>query len=144
MSRRIAAGFIIFRRLERNPIEYLLLQTSYGEHHWTPPKGHLDKGESPLQAAERETKEEAGLDKNDLEYYNKFEEKITYNINGRPKDVFYYLARIRNAQQNVKLSNEHQNLIWSNLQDACNLVKYNEMQNVLQKAEKFVQNYHKE
>ena len=39
MSRRIAAGFVIFRRLERNPIEYLLLQTSYGEHHWTPPKG---------------------------------------------------------------------------------------------------------
>jgi bis(5'-nucleosidyl)-tetraphosphatase len=37
-----AAGFIIFRQVEQNPIEYLLLQTSYGEHHWTPPKGeHL-------------------------------------------------------------------------------------------------------
>jgi len=34
-----AAGFIIFRRFEQKPIEYLLLQTSYGEHHWTPPKG---------------------------------------------------------------------------------------------------------
>ena len=34
-----AAGFIIFRRIGQNPIEYLLLQTSYGEHHWTPPKG---------------------------------------------------------------------------------------------------------
>ena len=41
MSKRIAAGFIIFRRLERNPIEYLLLQTSYGEHHWTPPKDKI-------------------------------------------------------------------------------------------------------
>jgi len=41
MSKRIAAGFIIFRRLERNPIEYLLLQTSYGGHHWTPPKGEI-------------------------------------------------------------------------------------------------------
>lgn len=35
----VAAGFIIFRQLKQNPIEYLLLQTSYGEHHWTPPKG---------------------------------------------------------------------------------------------------------
>lgn len=35
----IAAGFIIFRRLGQTPIEYLLLQTSYGQHHWTPPKG---------------------------------------------------------------------------------------------------------
>ncbi len=34
-----AAGFIIFRQTGQAPIEYLLLQTSYGEHHWTPPKG---------------------------------------------------------------------------------------------------------
>ncbi len=104
----------------------------------------MDKGESPLQAAERETKEEAGLDKNDLEYYNQFEEKITYDVNGRPKDVFYYLARIRNAQQSINLSNEHQNLVWLNLQDACHLVKHNEMQNVLRNAEKFILNYQKE
>jgi len=103
--------------------------------------GHLDKGESPLQAAERETKEEAGLDKNDIEYYNKFEEKISYNVNGRPKDVFYYLGRIRNSQQNIKLSDEHQNLAWSNLQDACDLVKHEEMQNVLRKAEQFILNH---
>ncbi|CAF3411117.1 unnamed protein product [Rotaria socialis] len=140
MSKRIAAGFIIFRRLERNPIEYLLLQTSYGEHHWTPPKGHLDDGESALQAAERETKEEAGLDKNDLEHYNKFEEKITYNVSGRPKDVFYYLARLRNPEQTIQLSDEHQNMSWSNFQDACRLVKYHEMINVLKKADEFIQN----
>jgi len=34
-----AAGFIIYRRTGQGPIEYLLLQTSYGAHHWTPPKG---------------------------------------------------------------------------------------------------------
>jgi hypothetical protein len=39
----VAAGFIIFRRVGQNPIEYLLLQTSYGEHHWTPPKGEKVK-----------------------------------------------------------------------------------------------------
>lgn len=37
---KIAAGFVIFRRVA-NDIEYLLLQTSYGQHHWTPPKGIL-------------------------------------------------------------------------------------------------------
>lgn len=35
----VAAGFIIFRRFTTAP-EYLLLQTSYGKHHWTPPKGY--------------------------------------------------------------------------------------------------------
>ncbi len=167
-----AAGFIIFRQVGQNPIEYLLLQTSYGVHHWTPPKGkniklilksnriqiennsstlsrgliysiwlgHLDNDETPLQAAERETREEAGLDKNDLEYCDKFEEKITYNVNGTPKDVYYYLARLRNAQQKINLSDEHQNLSWANLQDSCNLVKYENIQNILRKAEEFIQN----
>ena len=67
----------------------------------------MDEGETPLQAAERETREEAGLDKNDLEHLKKFEEKITYNVNGKPKDVFYYLARIRNDQKNIEEPNCH-------------------------------------
>ena len=34
-----ACGLIIFRRF-KGQIEYLLMQTSYGIHHWTPPKGN--------------------------------------------------------------------------------------------------------
>ncbi len=104
------------------------------------PLGHLDNNESPIQAAERETQEEAGLVKKDLEYYDKFEEKTTYNVQGKPKDVYYYLARLRNAEQEINLSDEHQNLSWSNLQDACKLVKYENMQNILRKAEEFIKN----
>lgn len=33
-----AAGFLIFRRLN-SQTEYLLLKASYGNKHWTPPKG---------------------------------------------------------------------------------------------------------
>ncbi|CAF1490029.1 unnamed protein product [Adineta ricciae] len=122
-----AAGFIIFRQLVGKPIQYLLLQTSYGEHHWTPPKGHLDAGESPLQAAERETKEEAGLTRNDFECYEKFEEKTTYDVKGKPKDVYYYLACLRNPEQSISLSDEHQALSWSNLQEACDLMDITSM-----------------
>lgn len=35
-----AAGFLIFRRLNAQ-IEYLLLKASYGNKHWTPPKGTI-------------------------------------------------------------------------------------------------------
>ncbi|CAF1208817.1 unnamed protein product [Rotaria magnacalcarata] len=139
MSKRPSAGYIIFRRLERNPIEYLLLQTSSGKHHWTPPKGRLEAGESPLQAAERETKEEAGLDKNDLEYYNQFQETITYDSKGQLKNVFYYLASLRNVDQIIRLSDEHQNLCWSTLEDACRLANHSETENVLRKADEFIQ-----
>jgi 8-oxo-dGTP pyrophosphatase MutT (NUDIX family) len=104
----------------------------------------LDEGESPLQAAERETKEEAGLDKNDYEYINNFETKITYDSNGRPKDVFYYLARIRNAQQDIKLSDEHQDSVWLNLQGACNLLTHEQTASALKQAEEFIKNSSKE
>jgi len=33
-----AAGLIVFRIVAKE-IEYLVMQTSYGHHHWTPPKG---------------------------------------------------------------------------------------------------------
>lgn len=38
MSPKRAAGLVIFRSVNQ-AIEFLMLQTSYGEHHWTPPKG---------------------------------------------------------------------------------------------------------
>ena len=98
----------------------------------------MDNDESPLQAAERETREEAGLDQNDFEYLKQFEEKTTYNVKGKPKDVYYYLARLRNPEQKINLSDEHQDLSWANLQEACNLVKYENMQNILRKAEEFI------
>ena len=38
MVEKLASGLIIFRTINET-FEYLLLQTSYGENHWTPPKG---------------------------------------------------------------------------------------------------------
>ena len=60
-----AAGFIIYRQMKAKT-EYLLMQTSYGEHHWTPPKGHVDPGESDYETAVRETAEEAGIREEDM------------------------------------------------------------------------------
>ena len=51
---KVAAGFVIFRRLGKE-IQYLLLQTSYGQHHWTPPKGYrvFESIEFPLTDKDR-------------------------------------------------------------------------------------------
>ena len=56
---KTAAGFLIFRRV-MNKIEYLLQQASYGDFHWSPPKGHVDPGEDTFETALREVREEAG------------------------------------------------------------------------------------
>jgi 8-oxo-dGTP pyrophosphatase MutT (NUDIX family) len=56
----VSAGGIVFRRRPGEGAKYLLIRDSY--NNWGFPKGHLERNESPAEAATRETAEETGLD----------------------------------------------------------------------------------
>ncbi len=56
----VSAGGIVFRRTGVEPARFLLIKDSYAN--WGFPKGHLEDGETPAQAAIRETAEETGLE----------------------------------------------------------------------------------
>ncbi|KAJ3647760.1 hypothetical protein Zmor_019621 [Zophobas morio] len=131
-----AAGFVIFKRAPPNVL-YLLLQTSYGEHHWTPPKGHVDPGETEMVTALRETVEESGLKKDDLKIYNDVKRVLNYKVKGVPKVVTYWLAELVNPKAEVILSDEHQDFKWLNLEEACVYAKYADLQESL----KYFDNY---
>ncbi|XP_075992995.1 bis(5'-nucleosyl)-tetraphosphatase [asymmetrical] [Genypterus blacodes] len=139
-----ACGFIVFRRLcdsvpPPGNIEFLLLQTSYGEHHWTPPKGHVDPGEDDLTTALRETEEEAGLGSEHLQVVDDFAHELRYEVGGRPKEVLYWLAELRDPGTAVMLSNEHQEYRWVRLEEACMLAKYRDLQETLRAAQKHLE-----
>lgn len=54
------SGGIVFRRNEKNnQLEILLIQDA--KNRWTIPKGHVEPDEEPRQTAEREIREETGL-----------------------------------------------------------------------------------
>lgn len=53
------AGGVVFRKSDSR-IFYLVVSSSDGAN-WVLPKGHIDPGESPEEAALRELKEEAGV-----------------------------------------------------------------------------------
>jgi 8-oxo-dGTP pyrophosphatase MutT (NUDIX family) len=55
----VSAGGIVFRRVAESGPRFLLIKDSYDN--WGFPKGHLENGESPAEAAHRETAEETGL-----------------------------------------------------------------------------------
>lgn len=58
--RETTSGGIIFRRNKRTrQLEILLIQDA--KNRWTIPKGHVEEGEEPKQTAEREIREETGL-----------------------------------------------------------------------------------
>uniref|UniRef100_UPI001ED83BB6 bis(5'-nucleosyl)-tetraphosphatase [asymmetrical] n=1 Tax=Scatophagus argus TaxID=75038 RepID=UPI001ED83BB6 len=139
-----ACGFIVFRRLAScvpppGNVEYLLLQTSYGEHHWTPPKGHVDPGEDDLTTALRETKEEAGLGAEHLRVIDDFVQTLHYEVRGRPKEVLYWLAELTHPATAVTLSDEHQDYRWAQLEEACTLAQYKDLQDTLRAAHRHLE-----
>ena len=61
------------------------------------PKGHIEENETALQAAIRETKEEAGL-LIDEKYIDKTEYCINYDKKGKVyKQVFYFIANVNDS-----------------------------------------------
>lgn len=57
--REPTAGGVIFRYGDKGAIEILLIQDA--KNRWTIPKGHIEEGETAKQTAEREIREETGL-----------------------------------------------------------------------------------
>lgn len=58
--REPTSGGMVFRRSKKsNEVEILLIQDA--KNRWTIPKGHIEEGESARETAEREIREETGL-----------------------------------------------------------------------------------
>ena len=114
-----SAGFIIFYRRDprgadaagadpaTDPAEPLFLLLDYGRH-WDFAKGHVHEGESDLDAALRELREETGI--TDVRVVPDFEHPITYFFRHPKrglvrKTVVFFLAE--SAGRDVVLSHEH-------------------------------------
>ncbi|CAH2089773.1 unnamed protein product [Euphydryas editha] len=92
---------------------------------------HVDPGESDWVTALRETKEEAGLSENDLEIYKNISHTLNYEVKGKPKAVVYWLAKIKDPNQKVTLSDEHQDLKWLPLKEAQEISGFEDMKKLL-------------
>jgi len=64
--RETTSGGIVFRRDKHGHLEILLIQDA--KSRWTIPKGHVEEGEEPKETAEREIREETGLQ--DMKVHN--------------------------------------------------------------------------
>lgn len=97
-------------------LKFLLIKGSFG---WEFPKGHIESGETSLEAAKRETQEETGLEIEEFHPTFKFLSKylVTMNYKTRkklqrsiPKTVTYFLGIARTKE--VRLSFEHSEYGW--------------------------------
>jgi len=110
----VAAG-IIYKHGDNGERKVLLIQRAADDHwplHFEFPRGKCDKGknEDIQHCALREIKEETGLDVIIEKYLG------TYNYyanDGKRRTICYnYLCMMKNPDQKVKLSNEHQTYKW--------------------------------
>lgn len=142
-----SAGIIIFCDTSSGR-KYLVIRSSRADSQisqkksikefWDFPKGQLEKGETGMDAALRETREEAGI--KDFEVIADFKETARYftRRDGKPilKFVAMFLAEAKSNK--VKLSWEHDKYEWLPYEEAYSRISLPPMKNALEKAEKFL------
>jgi len=134
---RLAAGFIVFRICPLKKLEYLLLQMRNDHSNWAPPKGHLESNETDMEGVERETKEETGFEPQDYQVFPEYPITLNYMARGRPKEVKFWPALLKNFDTPIRLSKEHQNWKWLSITEACDLANWQDMKEALVKCDTF-------
>lgn len=100
--------------------------------------GHVDPGESEMQTAIRETKEESGISVSQLTIYEDFKRELNYEVNGKAKRVVYWLAKLNDNGTPVLLSDEHIAYEWLTLSEVKVRSGYSDMETVFEQAEEFI------
>jgi len=136
MIEQFSAGIVVYRRTDRT-IEYLLLH--YASGHWDFAKGKLEKGETNMQAAIRELKEETGID--DIMVHDGFAMSLDYFFHEQGgqkvhKEVTFFVGRT--TQHKVTISYEHQGYTWLPFEQALATLTYTNAKEVLTAAHVFV------
>ncbi|MCH7818695.1 MAG: NUDIX domain-containing protein [Candidatus Marinimicrobia bacterium] len=129
-----SAGIILCKK--NGEQKYLLLL--HGGSYWNFPKGKLESGESEIDAAVRELKEETGITK--IRIVDGFSCTYDYTFNAGSKKikklVKMFLAYYLNGD--VLISQEHKRFKWSTFDEAMNILKFENIKRQLREAESFI------
>lgn len=121
MLEETSFGIIPFRK-NKGRWEMLVIQHHAG--HWSFPKGHPEEGETPLETAKRELKEETGLDTVSLLGETPFAESYFFTKQGNrvKKTVVFFAAKVDGILSIQK--SELINATWVALSEAQNHVTF--------------------
>jgi 8-oxo-dGTP pyrophosphatase MutT (NUDIX family) len=119
-SRRFSAGVVVVH-VAQTTVQYLLLRAY---KNWDFPKGLVEPGEQPLDAAVREVKEETTLVNLAFDWGQDYLDTGPYN---KGKISRYYLARSNDTQVHLPINPElgfpeHQEARWVGFETALSMV----------------------
>lgn len=148
MYKEISSGGILFRR-KSSVIQYLLLKHEVSRHkskseYWNFPKGHVEKGESEVQAALREIREETGIRK--LNFISGFRLSETYfywkkdgkrRVGSIFKTVIWRIAEVPFGAK-IKISREHEAFGWFTPEEVYKKLVYAGQRKMFRDAGRFL------
>ncbi len=122
--------------------KYLLLKRAEG---WLDfPKGHIEQGETGVDAAIRETAEEAGvkIDEKSLIPYFHYDiiYRFVYNKVKILKHVRMFMSIVPNSVR-VRTSYEHRGYIWLDYQEAMKELNFKNQKDLLEYADSYIKKY---
>ncbi len=126
--REPTAGGVIFRRAEGKPevIEILLIADSKGR--WTIPKGHIEEGETARETAEREVREETGLQEMKvLDWLGKINFRYRRNSSLVLMTTEIFLVEAKGKTAQVKPEKWMTNVAWMPAADALDKIAYEDI-----------------
>ena len=134
----VSVGIILYKTVNGRPL-FLLMKHNKGGH-WGAPKGHIETGETPLDCAFRETREECGvtLESVDADFFEFIDYPVIKDGREITKRSGYFLARIP-SDIRERLSDEHNALVWLPVDSAMKKVHEN-FAAVLKKANERITN----
>ncbi|MEK7452823.1 MAG: NUDIX domain-containing protein [Patescibacteria group bacterium] len=117
-----------------NETLFFIIQHNAG--HWGFPKGHKEFGESDIESAKREFKEESGIE--DFEIIDEdiyFEERyiIKRGYEDMEKIVKYYIGVVKNQDVHIQ-KREVMDYKWLNFDDANNILTFKEGKELLRRV----------
>ena len=142
-----SAGIILFRETSDGR-RYLIIRSSRTDSEiakkktvkefWDFPKGILEAGESGLDAAKREAKEEVGIE--DFVLFPNFKKTVQYftRRDGKPIPKFVAMFLAKTEIEEAKLSWEHDAYKWLPYDEAREHVTLPQMKDTIEAAEIFL------
>ena len=135
----VSAGGVVYRLDARGGVEVAVCGLKYPES-WRLPKGKPDAGETTLQTALRETREETGLEVESEGYIDVVEYVFRRASDGARcrKRVHFYLMRPVGGDMSMH-DHEFDFVRWMNVEDACRTLTHGNEVDIVQKGVSMVE-----
>ena len=132
-----SCGAIVYRKFHGNTEILLIKHINSG--HWSFPKGHVENGETEVETAKREIKEETSID---VIIDPTFRETVTYSPKkDTVKVVVYFLAKAKNVDF-VPQEDEIAEIRWVDISYAANILSYENDRTIVTRAKNAIKDTH--